>query len=70
MGAVVRHTVRTMTETTLLFADGLDLVSAQVDSTDAEVWQNPSPCAGWRAVDVLAHVTRHRAQGAELPRWR
>ncbi|WP_040161083.1 TIGR03086 family metal-binding protein [Mobilicoccus massiliensis] len=46
-----------MTETTLLFADGLDLVSAQVDSTDAEAWQNPSPCAGWRAVDVLAHVT-------------
>lgn len=46
-----------MTETTLLFADGLDLVSEQVEATSAEGWAAPSPCEGWRAIDVLSHVT-------------
>lgn len=46
-----------MTETTLLFADALDLVSEQVEATSDQEWEAASPCEGWRAIDVLSHVT-------------
>jgi len=40
----------------LIFLDGLDLFSGAVARLGASDWDRPSPCAGWRAVDVLGHV--------------
>ena len=44
-----------MSDGTTLFPAGLDLVTEQVDATTD--WDAPSPCEGWTALDVLAHVT-------------
>jgi uncharacterized protein (TIGR03086 family) len=35
---------------------GIDFFDAIVDQVPADAWQAPSPCAGWRAIDVLGHV--------------
>jgi uncharacterized protein (TIGR03086 family) len=39
-----------------------DAFLALVDGTPAEAWSRPSPCAGWLARDVVAHVVDHSAQ--------
>lgn len=44
-----------MSDTTTLCAEGLDLVSEQVEATTD--WRAASPCEQWTALDVLAHVT-------------
>lgn len=38
------------------FLHGLDLFSAVVAQVPAAGWDRSSPCAGWRAIDVLGHV--------------
>lgn len=39
-----------------VFLDGLDFFSSAVSRLDASDWERPSPCEGWRALDVLGHV--------------
>lgn len=39
-----------------LFLEGLGVFSQAVEAVGADGWERPSPCAGWRAVDVLGHV--------------
>lgn len=46
-----------MSDATTLFPAGLDLVTEQVEATSGDAWHAPSPCEGWSALDVLAHVT-------------
>ncbi len=35
---------------------GLDVLSDVVQQVTDDAWSRPSPCAGWRALDVLGHV--------------
>lgn len=39
-----------------VFLDGLDFFSGAVGRMGASGWERPSPCGGWRALDVLGHV--------------
>ena len=39
-----------------------DAFEALIDGTPPERWASPSPCAGWRALDIVAHVVRHTRQ--------
>jgi uncharacterized protein (TIGR03086 family) len=39
-----------------LYLEGLGVVSGVVESFGPADWEQPSPCAGWRAVDVLGHL--------------
>ena len=39
------------------FLDELARFEALVRSLDADAWERPSRCAGWRVADVAAHVT-------------
>ena len=39
-----------------MFLEGLDFFGAVVVATPPDAWERPSPCAGWRALDVLGHV--------------
>jgi uncharacterized protein (TIGR03083 family) len=49
--------------------------AALIDGTPAERWSSPSPCAGWTARDVVAHVVDYSAQvlgekaGVPAPRF-
>lgn len=36
--------------------------AALIEGTPAERWSSPSPCAGWTARDVVAHVVDYSAQ--------
>lgn len=47
---------------------GLDVFSHAVDSLGPDDWERPSPCAGWRARDVLGHVGQATAFGVALLR--
>lgn len=38
------------------FTDLADRFGATLDAVDPDAWQAPSPCDGWRAADVVAHV--------------
>jgi uncharacterized protein (TIGR03086 family) len=38
------------------FIEGLDFFSGAVRGLRPDDWQRASPCAGWRALDVLGHV--------------
>jgi uncharacterized protein (TIGR03086 family) len=40
----------------VVFLDGLDIFTGAVGRLDASDWERPSPCEGWRALDVLGHV--------------
>jgi uncharacterized protein (TIGR03086 family) len=40
-------------------ADAFELL---IDGSAPERWSNPSPCAGWSALDVVAHVVDFSAQ--------
>lgn len=39
-----------------VFLDGLDFFSRAVAALQPSDWDRPSPCAGWRAIDVVGHV--------------
>lgn len=39
-----------------LYTAGLTFFDVQVDATPNKVWEQPSPCDGWSALDVLGHV--------------
>ena len=58
----------------VVFANGLNVFSAVVADVDAGAWDNPSPCAGWTARDVLGHLGTSIAMGVsvlrgEQPTW-
>jgi uncharacterized protein (TIGR03086 family) len=39
-----------------------DRFEALIDCTPMERWASPSPCDGWLARDIVAHVVRHSAE--------
>ena len=39
-----------------VYLEGLDFLSGVVGELHELDWQRPSPCAGWRAIDVLGHM--------------
>jgi uncharacterized protein (TIGR03086 family) len=39
-----------------VYLQGLDFFTGVVDQLHDLDWERPSPCAGWRAVDVLGHI--------------
>ncbi|MFN8028601.1 MAG: TIGR03086 family metal-binding protein [Acidimicrobiia bacterium] len=39
-----------------VYLEGLDFLSGVVGELHPLDWERPSPCAGWRAVDVLGHI--------------
>ena len=49
-----------------VYLQGLDVFSAVVGQLAPEDWERPSPCAGWRALDVLGHVGAAARFGAML----
>lgn len=56
------------------FLTGLDFFDDMVGSVDTQGWQQPSPCTGWTALDVLGHVGIATDFGAKLlsggqPQW-
>ena len=58
----------------VVYLNGLDLFSSVVDRFPVDAWGRPSPCAGWRALDVLGHVTTATNFGislmkGETPSW-
>lgn len=40
----------------IAYLKGLDLFTGVVDQVPASDWERQSPCAGWRALDVLGHM--------------
>lgn len=57
------------TETSLNFSTKASAVSTLIDAVPAEEWSRTSPCEGWRAADVLAHLIdtqRDFLKGQEL----
>lgn len=50
----------------MVFLRGLDAFSAVVSELAAGDWERPSPCEGWRALDVLGHVGSAVRFGTEL----
>ena len=58
-----------------VYSEGLDLFSSVVERFPASGWDGPSPCAGWRALDVLGHVGSTTRYGIDLlaggsPAWK
>jgi uncharacterized protein (TIGR03086 family) len=56
------------------FRRGLHFFGDAVGRLDAADWQRPSPCEGWRALDVLGHVGQATRFGTALlhgaqPAW-
>lgn len=49
-----------------VYSEGLDTFTVVVDSLSAADWERPSPCAGWRAIDVLGHVGATTEFGTRL----
>lgn len=54
------------------FARVTGLFTARVRAVPAEAWDNPSPCEGWTARDVVGHLTEwipgfFGAQGVQFP---
>ncbi|PZR79394.1 MAG: TIGR03086 family protein [Candidatus Aeolococcus gillhamiae] len=39
-----------------VYLNGIDFFSKAVDQLETSDWQRPSPCEGWKALDVLGHV--------------
>lgn len=48
------------------YLEGLAFFTAIVDGVSAGSWQRASPCAGWRAIDVLGHVGETTEYGIAL----
>ncbi|MHB8618090.1 MAG: TIGR03086 family metal-binding protein [Chloroflexota bacterium] len=40
----------------IVFLNGLDLFTSVVAQLQPSDWEQPSPCVGWRALDVLGHI--------------
>ncbi len=58
----------------IAFLTGLDFFDDIVGSVDTQGWQQPSPCRGWTALDVLGHIGIATDFGAKLlrgdqPHW-
>lgn len=58
-----------------VFLEGLDFFSAVVKGVPPDVWERPSPCAGWTGRDVLGHVGTAvqfgtRLLAGEQPQWK
>jgi uncharacterized protein (TIGR03086 family) len=58
----------------ILFDEGLDFFGAVVAQLGAQDWDEPSPCEGWTALDVLGHLGTSIAMGVsvlqgEQPTW-
>jgi uncharacterized protein (TIGR03086 family) len=45
-----------MSDPRSILAERIERFTAVVDALPATAWSAPSPCAGWTAADVLAHV--------------
>jgi uncharacterized protein (TIGR03086 family) len=39
-----------------VYLEGLDFLTGVADQLHDLDWERPSPCAGWRAIDVLGHM--------------
>lgn len=57
-----------------VYLKGLDFFDAVVAQVPGDAWPGPSPCTGWRALDVLGHVGIATEFGSELleggaPEW-
>jgi uncharacterized protein (TIGR03086 family) len=50
------------------YREGLDYFTAVVDAVPAGSWQQPAPCEGWKALDVLGHVGEATGMGARILR--
>ena len=57
-----------MTNAAVLFDQGLDVFEGVVARVDPDGWERPSPCEGWRALDVLGHLGTSVAMGVSLLR--
>lgn len=53
---------------TTAYLRGIEQFSSVVDRVPPDGWDNPTPCAGWRARDVLGHVGTATRFGNELLR--
>jgi uncharacterized protein (TIGR03086 family) len=51
-----------MTETADRYRRRADAFEALIDGTPSECWSSPSPCEGWSARDVVAHVVDYSGQ--------
>jgi uncharacterized protein (TIGR03086 family) len=61
-----------MTEITDRYRRVADTFSARIAEVPPDAWDSPSPCEGWAARDVVAHVTEASGRflgrvGVELP---
>lgn len=52
----------------VLYDRGLDFFTTVVKRMSPGDWQRPSPCQGWRALDVLGHVGAATSMGAAILR--
>lgn len=50
------------------YRNGLDFFGAVVREVPGDTWGQPSPCAGWSALDVLGHVGVTTDVGAKILR--
>src|SRR6201996_9860480 len=48
------------------FLQGLDFFGRAVGQLSPADWERPSPCSGWRALDVLGHVGQATRFGTAL----
>jgi len=53
-----------------VYLEGLDFFTGVVARLQPDDWEHSSPCAGWRAVDVLGHVGTAVEFGTNLLRGR
>lgn len=53
-------------DSSTMYAQGLTFFTTIVDAVDATTWANPSPCAGWQALDVLGHVGQATQMGTTI----
>jgi uncharacterized protein (TIGR03086 family) len=49
-----------------VFLDGLDFCEGVVRQLDAGDWDQPSPCDGWTALDVLGHLVTSLEMGLSI----
>ena len=51
-----------MTEIADRYRKRADAFAALIDGTAPERWSSPSPCEGWLARDIVAHIVGYSAQ--------
>lgn len=52
----------------IAYLRGLDVLSKVVEQVPPDAWDRPSPCEGWRALDVLGHVGAATEMGVRILR--